>query len=255
MDRQTWLKRLMEDELNHLALIDKLLREKPEVVFMDESGETALAAIERRGIDTLGAFHDAPDVMLKRMASWFKTQDAIVEAPYDLMVKLFAATEINRMPERFYRLMHDGAVSEESPVRLEFKRVPGVEGYEEPLTTGLQEIFGYKRREVRRLLDDPYFKAHLEQGVYMFEHGGKLVGFVIIRARTPHYAELSNLWVRKSLRGKGYSNEIVRIMVQLNRENGRRCLVTLSQQSHGMLRFFENEDFEMVRVLSREKLQ
>lgn len=255
MEKDEWIQHLMEDELSHLFLIGSMKSNYPNMEIRTDLAGGGLALVQNNGVNCLGGFHAQSEEALKSIAEWFGQKGCIVEACYDQMVKLRSAMGMPGLPARFYLLKHDGLEKEPFERRLTCTIVTDVASHEAQIKKGLQEIFKLKPWEVSRLLKDKLFLDYLERGVHMFTKGSEFVGFIHVKNRTDNYAELSHLWIRKSLRGKGYSNEIIRTMIQMKKEKGQTCLICLPHDSRGMLRLFENEGFELARVLSRENLK
>jgi ribosomal protein S18 acetylase RimI-like enzyme len=255
MHNKKWIEQLKEDELSHRFLLSNLENQYPNTEIIDEFADTALVILQKNGIDQTASFYTKDDESLKKIANWFKGRDLIIEAPYDRMVQLLASVGEKKPPNRFYLLKHDDSEKEIVEKRLDYRLITEIDGNEKILRTGLKAVYQLNKREIADLFINPLFIDYLKRGVHIFTCDQKLVGSVQVKNQTDNYAEISNLWVRKKLRGKGYSNEIVQIMIQLFRKKGQRCLVTLSRDSYGMLRFFENEDFEMVRVLGRDQIK
>ena len=255
MFTDNWIDKLKEDELSHLFLLSNLETEHLNTEIVMGFSADSIVIVQRNGIDQIAGFYAESEQDMKQIGEWFRGTDLVFEAPYDRMVQLLASIGEKRMPKRYYLLMHDGSVPKTSKRKLEHVLITDASEYEKYIRLGLREIFHLRNRQTAQLVRDENFLSYINRGVFMFTIDNELVGFIQIKNQTQNYVELSNLWVRKSLRGKGYSNEIVTTIVQLFREQGKKCLVVLSQDHYGMLRFFENEDFEMVRVLSREKLE
>jgi GNAT superfamily N-acetyltransferase len=254
MDKKQWLESV-EDNPNQLFVRSSLLADRGNVHWDDTTLENTLFAIRNNGIERLSAFYTDDLSKIPQIAKWYQAKDVTVETSYDVMVQILDAIGSSSLPSRLYMLKYTCKQDLEIPEELEHHRIISFAGNEKHLETGLKEIYGLKKKEIKRLIEDPNFVDYVCGQLCVFTKEKKLVGFVLIKNRTEHFVELSNLWVRRPLRGKGYSNEIIRKIVRLVKRDQKECLVTLKQNNYGMLKFFEDEKFELLQVRSRENLK
>jgi ribosomal protein S18 acetylase RimI-like enzyme len=104
------------------------------------------------------------------------------------------------------------------------------------------------------LFDNETFKEDMKEGIYIFEKDGVPVGYAMIKYKTRKFAEISNLWLRREFRSKGISNEMLRMIIAELRSMNLCAVVTLKNDNFGLIRLFEQENFELKAIMSREKL-
>lgn len=255
MEYEYWLDQIRKHELQNLFMVSNLKSKFSNLTIYDQEIPGAIIIQQDNGVDRMAGFYTEGDEHLEEVALWLSNKDILVETTYDRMVQLFEVLNKKNLPKRFYQFKYVCNRDIVVNGNLKFKVMTEVKGNERFIETGLKEIYQLNKREISRIMVNPNFLDYLKRGVYVFMIDQTLIGFVMTKHTTDNYVELRNLWVLKKFRGKGYSNEIIRTMAQMFKEQEKCCVVTLKTDQYNMIKLFEEENFELTNIISRENLK
>ena len=255
MDYEYWLNQISNHELQHLFMVSNLKGNFSNLTIYDQEIPETIIIHQDNSVDHLSSFYTEGDGHIEAVAHWLSKKDFLLEATYDRMVQLFEVLDKKHLPKRFYQFKYVCNRDIEVAGNLQYRIMTEAKGNEEFIETGLKEIYRLNKREIGRVVTNSNFLDYLKRGVYVFMIDQTLIGFVMTKHTTDNYVELSNLWVLKKFRGKGYSNEIIRTMAQMFKLQEKCCVVTLKTDQYSMIRLFEDENFELANIISRENLK
>ena len=255
MDYEYWLNQISNHELKNLFMVSNLKRKFSNLIIYDQEIPETLIIQQDNIVDQLASFYTEGDDHIEEVAHWLSKKDILVETTYDRMVQLFEFLNKEHLPRRFYQFKYVCNRDIEIKGNLDYKIITEAEGNEKFIETGLKEIYRLNKRDISRVVTNSNFLEYLKRGVYVFMIDQTLIGFVMTKHTTDHYVELSNLWVLKKFRGKGYSNEIIKTMAQIFKQEEKCCVVTLKTDQYNMIKLFEDENFELTNIISRENLR
>jgi GNAT superfamily N-acetyltransferase len=175
---------------------------------------------------------------------------------YDEMASIFIELKNYSIPSRYYLLRNDGVVIK-SKVENNIKIVTALSRNDEfdLLNEGLREIFPEyqnRKKDHERLVEGFLKEESRLRNMYFFTDGDTPIGFVMERGVSENFCEICNLYIKKEFRKKGYSNLALRKIISKNNERGLSTTAVLKDSNYGLIQLFEDENFELEKIISRE---
>ena len=255
MDKKYWLNQIEPNELEYLFVVSNLISKNLNCSLSYEDIPDSLIIVQDNGINVTAGFYVSNEDYMETVADWFKGKDILVEASYDQMVKLFDILGRTHLPDRYYLFKYLCDRELKINRKLDFRVVNKIQGNEKLIIEGLKESLSLKRKDISLLIKNPNFLEYLNRGLYIFMKDDNLVGFIFTKHLTNNYVEFGNIFVKKRYRGKGYSNEMIKTMVQIFKEKNLCSVATIKHDNYGVIKLYEDENFELEGIFSREKLK
>ena len=256
MDKKYWIEQLKKNEAENMMILSCLINDELTNHLNDSAIENTLLTTYDFGFVKRGRFYsESIEKYAKPIALWFKEQNVEVEATYDTMVMLFSALGKKSYPNRFYLMKHECVLVKKINGVLNYEFANPLLEHKKLLREGISDFYKLSRNEVNRVFNSEDFQNDMEKGIYIFKKGNEPIGYIMIKYQTDDYIEISNLWIKKEYRHKRYSNEIIRRIVEINRKNNKCVIVTVKNENYGLIRLFEDENFELIKIMSREILK
>ncbi|OPL07751.1 MAG: hypothetical protein AVO33_03720 [delta proteobacterium ML8_F1] len=256
MNSEFWINELTGQEMENMMILSNLLKGKDPLrqVHEDIAPNTIVITYDY-GIEKRGNFYSMDTFgNIEAISRWFYENQVQVETTYDQMVMIFDALGKKSFPSRYYLMRYVCSLPVALKGTLEMEKVNPLPDYDKLLMEGLKDAKKYSQREIKVLFDNETFQEDMKEGIYIFKKEGVPMGYAMIKYTTRKYAEISNLWVKREFRSKGYSNEMLKMIIRELKQLNLCALVTLKNDNFGLIRLFEQENFELKAIMSREKL-
>ncbi|MBN2261251.1 MAG: GNAT family N-acetyltransferase [Clostridiales bacterium] len=255
MDKDYWINLLKENEMENMMVLSSILnQESVEHIFDNISDDTIIATYDFGFVKRGSFFSSDLNHSIKNIAQWLHMQGVEVETTFDNMILLYSALGNKNIPSRYYLLRYSCRKDVMIDKHLDYEIVDPLLKYADFLREGVEDIYKLSRNELNRLFNNSAFIKDMSKGIYIFKKDGIPVGYVMAKYISENFVEISNLWIKKNYRGKGYSNEIIKTLINIYKEVDKCLLVTVKKDNFGLIRLFEDENFELVKIMSREKL-
>ncbi|MEA3424321.1 MAG: GNAT family N-acetyltransferase [Bacillota bacterium] len=256
MDKKYWIERLEKNEVESMVLLSCLLNDEGISHLNDSAIENTLIATYDFGFVKRGRFYSENiHESIESIAKWFQENNVELEATYDNMVMIFNALGIKSYPNRLYLMKHICNQEKEFKSLLDYEFVNPLIEYKNFLKKGISDFYKLNKNEINRLFNSEDFINDMEKGIYIFKKENVPIGYIMIKYQTNNLAEISNLWLKKEYRHKGYSSEIIKKIIEIKKKDGRCVIVTVKNDNYGLIRLFEDENFELIKIMSKEILK
>lgn len=252
---------LLEKEIEHVFMYSRLfgnLRDS----FIYKEGSEALFVTEKFANATYGTFLAVEETGFKHIEKHLRKlpqSSVLVSSSYDKMARIFSDMKLEHVPSRYYLMSnfdnYRTGGKYNLPPDMEMKRKLEKSECFEILSEGFREIYPEltsKKREFERHIEEYMSSLEENSNMYFFMFAGRPFGFIIERGTSPNYAEITGVWVRKEDRKKGFSSYMIREMLKYNVQRGLTTIVAVKDTNYGIIKLFEDENFKLEKIVSRE---